>query len=391
MTTTGRAQIVGAFEHPLREAPGCTNLRFIAECAREALDDAGLQPTDVDGLCTTGDASTGLYVAEHLDLHPTWIDTTTIGGSSFLLHLMSAADAIAAGRCEVVLIVYGSVALTGAQSFGTRISDTYQTDPMNVDDIERTVAPYGIPLAAQYAMVATSHMHRFGTTSDQLARVAVAARTHAGNNPLARYRDPITVDDVLASPMIASPLHLLDCCVITDGGGALVVTSAAVARGTKQPPIEIIGGSVAVAHLGSGIREPLSLAGARSGPAAFQRTGVSPIDVDLCMIYDSFTISVITALEDLRFCRPGEAADFVGEGYIDPGGSLPVNPDGGALSNHHPGRRGLFLAIEAVRQLRGAAGPRQVEGACTALCHGIGGFLSGRHSAVTVLLGSGGG
>jgi acetyl-CoA C-acetyltransferase len=378
------AAITGAYEHPLRKAPGYTPLQFIGESARAALADAGLMKDDIDGLAVSGDAMSPVYVAEYLGLKPRWFDSTSIGGSSFLSHVMHAADAIAQGSARAVLIVYGSVARSGGAAFGT-ISRESASDPMGVEAFEALLTPYGVPLAAQYGLVASAHMQRYGTTRAQLAAIAVAMREHASHNPVALYRDPITVDDVLNAPMICSPLGRLDCCVITDGGGALVVVHPDLASNARTTPVWVAGGSEAVAHGEGGLRSPLDLAAAQSGPAAFERSGYTPDDIDLFMVYDSFTITVLTSIEGVGFCKPGEGGDFVLGGALGPGGRLPTNTDGGALSSNHPGRRGIFLVIEAVRQLRGDA-VNQQPGISVAMCHGTGGYLNGRHSGVSLML-----
>ena len=381
-----RPAIVGAHEHPLRNAPDYTPLRFIGECAAAALRDAGLKPSDVDGLATTGEPLAVNYIAEYLNIAPRWFDMTGIGGSSFLSHILHAADAICQRRANVVLIVYGSVARSAAVALGSSPRPEV-SDASAVSDADAFDAPYGINLVSQYALVANRHMHEYGTTHEQLAEVAVACRAHAALNPNARFRDPITVQDVLASRPIASPLHLLDCCVITDGGGAIVVASAEIARNCRHRPVRVVAGCEAAAHGQAGHRRLLDVAAKQSGPAAFAAAGLKPSDVDLCMIYDSFTITVLTTLEGMGFCKPGEGGAFVQNGRLKLGGELPINLEGGALSNNHPGRRGIFLAIEAAHQLRGDAGARQVQDARIALCHGTGGYLSGRHSGVTLLLG----
>lgn len=383
---SARPAIVGAFEHPLRKAPDYTPLRFIGECAAAALHDAGLKPSDVDGLATTGEPMALNYISEYLNVAPRWFDMTGIGGSSFLSHILHAADAISQRRANVVLIVYGSIARSAAVALGGSPRPEV-TDSSAVSDADAFDAPYGINLVSQYALVANRHMHDYGTTHEQLAEIAVTCRSHAALNPNARFRDPITVEDVLASRPIASPLHLLDCCVITDGGGAIVVASPEIARNCKQKPVRVLAGCEAAAHSQAGHRRLLDVAAKQSGPAAFAAAGLEPSDVDLCMIYDSFTITVLTTLESMGFCKPGEGGAFVQNGRLKLGGALPINLEGGALSNNHPGRRGIFLAIEATHQLRGEAGVRQVRDAKVALCHGTGGYLSGRHSGVTLLLG----
>jgi acetyl-CoA acetyltransferase len=321
-----------------------------------------------------------LSLAGHLDLHPSYVDSQMIGGSSFVSHCLHAAAAIEAGLCHVALVTYGSTAASERFAIGTGGGSA--GDPP--DQFE---ASFGATLVGAYAMVAQRHMHQYGTTSEQLAEIAVTMRRHAGLNPQAKYREPITVEDVLASRMISSPLHLLDCCVISDGGGALVLTSLERARDLRKPPVVILGGAEAVRHTGRGVRDVLDIAPSQSGPLAFERAGLRHEDVDLCAIYDSYTITVLATLEALGFCRPGEGGAFCGAGRIGLGGALPVNPDGGGLSSNHPGMRGIFLVIEATRQLRRECGARQVADAEVALVHGTGGFLGHRHSGVTLLLG----
>ncbi len=378
--------IVGAWEHPTRKAPDHTPIRLLGESARGALDDAGLTPADIDGLCYVGEPMGANYVTEYLNIRPRWFDSTAVGGSSYLSHIMHASNAIQAGHARAVLIAYGSTARSSAAALGSSPRAPV-ADPMTVSDADAFDSPYGVILAAQYALVARRHMHEYGTTREQLAEIAVACRKHAGMNPNARFREPITVADVIASRPIADPLHMLDCCVITDGGGAVIVASAEVARNCRHKPVRVLGGSEAVAHGQAGHRKLLDVAANQSGPAAFAATGLKPADVDLAMIYDSFTITVMTTLEGMGFCKPGEGGAFVQGGTLQLGGKLPINLDGGALSNNHPGRRGLFLAIEATHQLRGNTGARQVKDARIALCHGTGGYLGGRHSGVTMLLG----
>ena len=379
--------IVGVYEHPLRKAPDYTPLRFIGECAAGALKDAGLEPGDIDGLATAGETMAVNYIAEYLNLRPRWFDSTAIGGSSFISHILHAADAIKQGHARAVLIVYGSTARSSAAALGSSSRDEVN-DPSGVADADAFYTPYGVNLVSQYAMVARRHMHQYGTTHEQLAEIAVTCRTHAALNPLARFRDPITVEDVIASRPIAAPLHMLDCCVITDGGGAVIVASPEVARNCAKKPVRVLGGSEATTHREGGQHDLLDVAAKQSGPAAFAQTGLKHSEIDLCMIYDSFTITALTTLEGLGFCKPGEGGPFVEGGRLGINGELPMNPDGGALSNHHPGRRGIFLAIEATRQLRAECGPRQVKDAKTALCHGTGGYLSDRHSGVTMMLGA---
>ena len=384
MSLSGRVALAGAFEHPTRWAPEKSELQIMAESARGALADCGLGLADVDGLASAGMSMGAMGVvqlAEYLNLKPRWVDGTNIGGSSFVAHVGHAAAAIHAGLCEVVLILYGSTAASNAIAIGTGLGGGGR------DPAAAFVSPYGLTTVGSYALVARRHMERYGTTSEQLAEIAVTMRRHAGLNPEAKMRRPIEVADVLESRMISEPLHLLDCCIISDGGGALVVTSAARARDLRQPPVLVLGCGEAVAHQELGAPDLLTIAARQSGAAALGMAGVRPGDLDLCTVYDSFTITVLVTLENLGFCKPGEGGSFVAGGRIGLGGELPVNPDGGGLSSNHPGMRGIFLVIEAVRQLRGECGPRQVAGAKLALAHGTGGTLGVAHSGATLVLG----
>jgi acetyl-CoA acetyltransferase len=386
VSLSGRVAIAGAFEHPTRWAPERTELGIMAECARGALADCGLSLRDVDGLASAG-MSMGpmgiVQLAEYLNLKPRWLDGTNIGGSSFVAHVAHAAAAIHAGLCRVALILYGSTAASNAIAIGTGLGGGGR------DPAAAFVAPYGLTTVGSYALVAHRHMQRYGTTSEQLAEIAVTMRRHAGLNPDAKMRRPISVADVLESRMISEPLHLLDCCIISDGGGALVVTSAERARDLRKPPVLVLGCGEAVAHQELGAPDLLTIAAHQSGAAALGMAGVRHADFDLATLYDSFTITVLATLENLGFCKPGEGGSFVEGGRIGLGGELPVNPDGGGLSSNHPGMRGIFLVIEAVRQLRGECGPRQVEGAQLALAHGTGGTLGVAHSGATLVLGRG--
>jgi acetyl-CoA C-acetyltransferase len=370
MSVWGQVALAGVYEHPARFAPDKTSYQLQAESARGALADAGLHSRDVDGFCTSGVGPIGiLSLAQHLDLRPRWLDSQAIGGSSFVSHCLHAAAAISAGLCDVVLVTYGSSAASERFAIGTGGGGL--GDPPDHFEL-----PFGPTIVGSYALVAQRHMHEYGTTSEQLAEIAVTMRRHAGMNPHAKYRDPITVDDVLASRVISSPLHLLDCCIISDGGGALVLTSVERARDLAQPPVVILGGAEAVQHHGIGRRDLLDIAARQSGPLAFQRAGVTHADVDCAMVYDSYTITVLATLEALGFCKPGEGGAFCADGRIGLGGALPVNTDGGGLSSNHPGMRGIFLIIEAVRQLRGQGGDAQVPGCNVALAAGSGGWLS---------------
>jgi acetyl-CoA acetyltransferase len=320
-----------------------------------------------------------VMLCEYLQVFPSYTDSTTIGGSSFEAHLNHAALAIRAGKCEVALITYGSNQLSSrGRMMGTGAR------PATIPEMTYE-APYGNTLIGAYAMAARRHMHQYGTTSEQLAEIAVVTRRHAALNPRAMYRESITIQDVLNSRMIADPLHLLDCCVVTDGGGAVLVTTEERARDLKQKPVFLLGSSESHSHTNiSQMPDLTTTTAAVTGPRAFAEADIRPTDVDMAMIYDSFTITVLILLEDLGFCKKGEGGAFVQNGRIALGGELPINTDGGGLSSNHPGMRGIFLMIEATRQLRGQCGPRQVEGAKIAVAHGSGGFLS---SQVTTILG----
>ena len=383
MGLSGEIAIAGVYEHPTRWAPDKSDSLIMAECARGALDDCGLKLSDVDGLFTAG-MSTGMMgvieLAEYLDLNPRYLDSTQIGGSSFVAHVNHAAAAIHAGLCEVALILYGSTAASNAMAIGTGMGGG------GGNPTAAFVSPYGMTTVGSYALVAQRHQHLYGTRPEQLAEIAVTMRKHAGLNPDAKMQKPITVDDVLASRMIATPLHLLDCCIISDGGGAVIVTSLERARDLAKPAVVLRGCGEAVRHQSTGAPDLLNIAARQSGENAFAMAGMSPSDIDLCTIYDSFTITLLVTLENLGFCELGEGGAFVENGRIGLGGALPVNPDGGGMSSNHPGMRGIFLIIEAVRQLRGGQGKRQVAGAETALVHGTGGTLGTMHSGATLIL-----
>ena len=381
MSVWGKVAVAGVYEHPTRYAPDKTAFQIHVESARGALEDAGLTIKDVDGFFTSGVGPIGIMsLAQHLNLRPGYLDTQDIGGSSFVSHCLHATAAIEAGLCSVALVTYGSTAASERFAIGT--GGGFMMSP--ADNFE---APFGPTIVGSYALVAQRHMHEFGTTSAQLAEIAVTMRRHAILNPHAKYRDPITVEDVLASRIISSPLHLLDCCMISDGGGALVLVSAERARDLPKRAALILGASEAVRHHGIGDRDLLDVAARQSGPVALERAGVKHTDVDLCMIYDSYTITVLATLEGLGFCKPGEGGAFCSDGRLGLGGSLPTNTDGGGLSSNHPGMRGIFLVIEAVKQLRGERGAAQVKDCELALVHGTGGMLGQRHSGVTMILG----
>ncbi|MFV0524453.1 MAG: acetyl-CoA acetyltransferase [Acidimicrobiales bacterium] len=381
---SGNIAIAGVYEHPSRFSPDKTEFQIMAECAKGALDDAGLTLDDVDGLFGAS-MTMGMMgivdLAEYLDIHPDYVDGTNIGGSSFVAHVTHAAAAISAGLCQVALVLYGSTAASNSVAIGTGGRGRAAKPD------EAFVVPYGMTTVGSYALYAQQHMATYGTTSEQLAEIAVTMRRHAGLNPQAKMRQPITVDDVLASRMISTPLHLLDCCIISDGGGAVVVTSADRARDLASDPVLLLGAGEAVTHQGIGATDLMTIAARQSGERAFAMAGVDRADIDLAMIYDSFTITVLATLENLGFCKPGEGGAFVENGGIGLGGHLPVNLDGGGLSSNHPGMRGIFLVIEATRQLRHQGGDRQVAGAELACVHGTGGTIGDKHSGATLILG----
>lgn len=385
MTINSKAYIVGAYEHPTRKAPDKTVAQLHAESARGALEDAGLTLADVDGYFCAGDApGLGMVnMVDYLGLNVRHVDSSEMGGSSYIAHVSHAAQAIAAGKCNVALITLagrprseGSSG-TQARNWGANLPD----QPFE--------APYGPVTVNLYAMVAQRHMHEFGTTPEQLAWVKVAASHHAQHNPNAMLRDVVTVEQVLESPMISDPLHRLDCCVVSDGGGALVVARPEVAAALRRPKIKVLGAGEHVKGLLAG-QVDLSWSAARvSGAAAFAEAGVTPADIQYASIYDSFTITVLMQLEDLGFCEKGQGGRFVMDGNLIAGvGKLPVNTDGGGLCNNHPANRGgITKVIEAVRQLRGEAHPAvQVKDCTLALAQGTGGYMGSRHGSATLIL-----
>jgi len=372
MSLRGKAAIVGVADAVSPTGELDQHGRALeAAVIKEALDDAGLTLADVDGVCH---ATSSVGLAEYLGIHPTFTDSTNTGGSSYEIHVEHAAAAIAAGLCEVVIGVYASTP-RGDRSRGRQRS--FQRPPGPNPMVEWEL-PYGMRMPmGPYALAASRHMHQYGTTSEQLAEIAVSTRAWAALNPRARYQDPITVDDVLASPMQSSPLHLLDCCLVTDGAGAFVMTSAERARSLPKPPVYVLGAATCHDHsMISQMPDLTTTPGAVCGPNAFRQAGVKPGDVDVLMGYDSFTITALLHLEDLGFCAKGEGGAFVEDGCTAPGGSLPMNTNGGGLSYTHPGMYGMFLIVEAARQLRGECGPRQVAEAEIAVAHGSGMVLS---------------
>ena len=386
MTIKGKAYIAGIYEHPTRKAEDKSLAQLHAEVARGALDDAGLTRDDVDGYFCAGDAPGlgGLSMADYMGLKVRHMDTTETGGSSYVIHVAHAAEAIAAGKCTVALITLAGRPRAEGTATGTTSRNYGAASP----DVPFEF-PFGPTVVNQYAMAAMRHIYRYGTTSAQLAWIKVAASHHAQHNSHALLRDVVTVDDVVNSPMISDPLHRLDCCVITDGGGALVVVKPEVARSLRRPRVRVIGAGEAPKHQMGG-KIDLTYSGAVwSGPAAFSEAGVKPADIKYVSIYDSFTITVLITLEDLGFCEKGHGGKFVSDGNLISGvGTLPFNTDGGGLCNNHPGNRGgLTKVVEAVRQLRGEAHPRvQVRNCDVALAHGTGGSLATRHGSATLIM-----
>ena len=385
MSLNGSAYIVGAYEHPTRKADALSVVRLHADVARGALEDAGLSKGDIDGYFCAGDApgANAFSMANYMNLKLRHFDTTDCGGSSYLVHVGHAAEAIALGKCNVALITLaGRPNSEGSSGTQVRERGSYLPDaPYEI--------PYGPVTVNLYAMVAMRHMHEYGTTSEQLAWVKVAASHHAQHNPNAMLKNVVTVEEVVNSPMISDPLHRLDCCVVSDGGGALIVARPEIAKQLKRPKVKIIGVGEALKHQMGG-KIDLSYSGARwSGKRAFEEAGVKPTDMKYASIYDSFTITVIMQLEDLGFCKKGEGGKFVADGNLISGiGKLPFNTDGGGLCNNHPANRGgMTKVIEAVRQLRGEAHPKvQVKNCDLALAHGTGGSLGHRHGSSTVIM-----
>lgn len=376
----GAAAIAGVATFGCGETPGFTDMELLARSARAAVADAGLKMSDIDGLCTASASATmwAMPVVEYLGLRPRYIDSTMLGGSSFIAHLLPAMYALQSGQCNAVLVCYGS-AQRSAQ-FGRREIGAARRwmDPQPYE------APYEPmqPLSA-YALAASRHMFEFGTTRRQLAEVAVAARKWAGLNPEAFMREPMGIEDVLAARMVSDPLSVRDCCLVTDGGGAYVLVRADRARDLPKKPVYVLGNATAVWNRQVSSMHDLTVtAASQSGREAYAMAGLSAKDMDVVQLYDAFTINTLLFLEDLGFCKKGEAGSFVENGGIAPGGHLPVNTNGGGLSCVHPGMYGIFALIEAVRQLRGDGGERQVTGAVTALAHGNGGTLSSQATAI---------
>ena len=386
MSINGKAYIAGVYEHPTRKATDKSLAQLHAESALGALKDAGLTKDDVDGYFCAGDAPGlgPLSLVDYMGLKLKHLDATETGGSSYVLHVGHAAEAIAMGKCSVALITLAGRPRAEGMATGTA--------PRNYGSSAPDVAfefPFGPTVVNMYAMCAQRHMYEYGTTSEQLAWIKVAASHHAQYNEHAMLKNVVTVDEVVNSPMIADPLHRLDCCVISDGGGAIIVTSPEVAKTLKRPLVKVIGAGEAPKHQMGG-KVDLTYSGAVwSGPMAFEEAQVKPKDIKYASIYDSFTITVLMQLEDLGFCEKGKGGAFVSDGNLIAGtGKLPFNTDGGGLCNNHPANRGgLTKVIEAVRQLRGEAHPNvQVQNCDLALAHGTGGSLGTRHGSATVIM-----
>jgi acetyl-CoA C-acetyltransferase len=386
MSLRGKAFIAGAYEHPQRELPDTSLAQVHAEVAVGALADAGLSLSDVDAYFCAGDAPGfgPISLADYLGLELSYYDSTESGGSSYLAHVGHAVAAISAGKCQVALITLGGKPRSGGAPPGGSMGDTRAPEVA----FENVYGPTAVSL---YALAAQRHMYEFGTTSEQLAEIRVAASRHASFNPSAFLREPVTVEEVVESPLVSDPLHRLDCCVITDGGGALVVVGPEIARDLERDCVKILGHGEAPKHTMNGRIDLTFTAAALSGPRAFMEAAVTPADIDYASIYDSFTITVLESIEDLGFCEKGEGGAFVSDGALQaPHGRLPFNTDGGGLCNNHPGNRGgMTKVIEAVRQVRGEAHPElQVPDCQLALAHGTGGSLGTRMGSATLILGT---
>jgi acetyl-CoA acetyltransferase len=374
----GAVAVVGAAESDLGQvAPDTSPIDLMAQATMRALEDCGLRVSDIDAVlsATTQSRYAPMLLAEYLRIKPKFLDGTLIGGSSFMSHVAHAHAAIQIGLCEVALIAYGSTQRTVSRAAASsREYNPYET-------------PYRPFLpASAYALAAARHMHEFGTTREQLAEVAVAARKWALMNPMAWEKEPLTIEQVLKARMVSHPFTVRDCCLVTDGGGAIILTSAARARTLRKKPVYVLGVGEAWSHTTISNMPDLTVtAASESGPEAYRMAGIKPADIDMLSLYDAFTITPILFLEDLGFCPKGEGGRFVADGAIAPGGKLPVNTSGGGLSYCHPGMYGLLVMIEAVRQVRGECGARQVKDCEIALAHGNGGVLS---SQCTVIFGS---
>jgi len=401
MSIKGKAYVAGVWEHPLRDIPHLSTAQVHAECAKGALEDAGLSFDDVDGYFCAGDAPGfgALSMADYMGLKLRPVDSTETGGSSYIVHAGHAAEAIAAGTCKVALITLAGRPLGSRAGLGDAATrgERFRMAPQGgagggINEVPESGFEniWGGTTHNTYGMCAMRHMYEYGTTSEQLAWIKVAASHHAQWNEHAMLREVVTVEDVLASPMIADPLHRMDCCVITDGGGAVVMVAPEVAKSLKRPLVKVIGHGEAPKGPRGGRDLDLTYSGAVwSGPPAFEEAGVKPADIKYASIYDSFTITVLMQIEDLGFCKKGEGGKFVSDGNLISGvGRLPFNTDGGGLCNNHPTNRGgITKVIEAVRQARGEAHPKvQVPNCDLVVAHGTGGSLGTRHGAGTLIM-----
>jgi len=383
MASQANAYIVGAYEHPTRKADDKSLAQLHADVAKGALEDAGLTKDDIDGyFCDTEAPGLGaLSMVDYLGLKVRYMDNTDTGGSAYLLHVAHAANAIAQGKCSVALITLA----------GRPRAAGLNAEPVvdwNIPDMPFE-QPYGPTVVNTYGLCAMRHMHEYGTTSEQLAWIKVAASHHAQHNPNAMLKKVVTVEEVVNSPMISDPLHRLDCCVVSDGGGALIVTSAEIARTLKRKSVRVIGTGEAAKHPSGGQIDLSYSAAAWAGRQAFEQAGVTAADIQYASIYDSFTITALMQIEDLGFCKKGEGGKFVADGGLISGvGKLPFNTDGGGLCNNHPANRGgITKVIEAVRQLRGEAHPAvQVKNCNLALASGMGGWMGSRHGAGVLIM-----
>ncbi len=376
----GKVAIAGVGQAGLGQATGFSEMEILVQAAHRAVSDAGLTMQDIDGITTASVASTMwvMPVIEHLGIKPTFIDSTMIGGSSFVAHLMPAIHALESGQCNAVLVCYGSTQRTSTLSRAVIGNMRKQMDPQPYESPYNPLNPL-----SSYALVAARHMHEYGTTRENLAEVAVAARKWAQLNPEALMRDPLSIEDVLNAKMVSDPLTVRDCCLVTDGAGAFVLVRADRAKSLKQKPVYVLGNSTAIWNRQISSMHDLTVTAAQqSGRIAFEMAQVKPSDIDVVELYDAFTINTILFLEDLGFCKKGEGGAFVSGGRIAPGGELPVNTNGGGLSCTHPGMYGIFIMIEAVRQLRGSCDERQVKDAKLAVVHGNGGTLSSQSTAI---------
>ncbi len=377
-----RVAIAGVGLSGLPGSPEATPYALHAQASRQALLQSGLDPADIDGFASAGlGALQPIDVAEYMGIRPRWMDSTGVGGATWEVMAAHAADAIAAGRADVILLAYGSTARTDLKkklrtaslSWGTRGPSQFE-------------APFGHSLISKYAMAARRHMYEFGTTLEQLAEIAVSARYNAGLTPFAAYREPIEIADVLDGPMIADPFTKLQCCIRSDGGAAVIMVAEDRVKDLGCKPVWVLGSGEAGSHVSMSQWEDFTTSpAAMAGPVAFDRAGIRPDEIDVAQIYDAFTYMALITLEDLGFCAKGEGGPFVADGKLRVGGSLPMNTDGGGLSACHPGMRGLFLLVEAARQLRGECGDRQVTDARLACVSGTGGWFC---SNGTMILGA---